>query len=69
MEKHGIHYFFQQTDTNHKMIIVDGPPYAAAEESADQFPPLKHSRGTVRRWTHSYEPQMRRWTTATATIG
>jgi type VI secretion system secreted protein VgrG len=26
MEKHGIHYFFQQTDTNHKMIIVDGPP-------------------------------------------
>ena len=37
MEKHGIHYFFQQTDTNHKMIMVDGPPYAAAEESPISF--------------------------------
>ncbi len=42
MEKHGIHYFFQQTDTNHKMIMVDGPPYATAEEFTDQFPPLDH---------------------------
>ena len=56
MEKHGIHYFFQQTDTNHKMIIVDGPPYSAAEESPVTFHRSKDSRGTVRRWTHSYEP-------------
>jgi type VI secretion system VgrG family protein len=63
MEKHGIHYFFQQTDTNHKMIMVDGPPYAAAEESPISFHRSKSSRGTVRRWTHSYQPQMRRWTT------
>ena len=62
MEKHGIHYFFQQTDTNHKMIIVDGPPYSAAEESPVAFHRSKDSRGTVRRWTHSYEPQIRKWT-------
>jgi Rhs element Vgr protein len=62
MEKHGIHYFFQQTDTNHKMIMVDGPPYATAEESPISFHRSTTSRGTVRRWTHSYEPQMRRWT-------
>jgi type VI secretion system VgrG family protein len=61
MEKHGIHYFFKQTDTNHKMIIVEGPPYPAAEESPISLHRSKNSRGTVRRWTHSYQPQMRRW--------
>ena len=61
MENHGIHYFFQQTDTNHKMIIVDGPPYAAAEELPISFHRSKNSRGTVRRWTHSYDPRTRRW--------
>ncbi len=61
MEKHGIHYFFQQTDTNHKMIIVDGPPYGAAEESPVSLHRSKNSRGTVRRWTHSYEPRLRKW--------
>ena len=62
MEKHGMHYFFQQTDTNHKMIIVDGPPYTAAEESPISFHRSKDSRGGVKNWTHGYEPQIRRWT-------
>jgi hypothetical protein len=43
------------------MIIVDGPPYAAAEESPISFHRSKNSRGTVRRWTHSYDPRTRRW--------
>jgi type VI secretion system VgrG family protein len=61
MEMHGIHYFFEQTDTNHRMLIVDGPPYTPAEESPISFHRSKNSRGTVRRWTHSYEPRLQRW--------
>ncbi|MBU6498466.1 MAG: type VI secretion system tip protein VgrG [Rhodospirillales bacterium] len=62
MEQHGIHYFFEQTDVNHKMIIVDGPPYKVNEDSPVAFVRSKDARGGVRTWTHAYTPQLRRWT-------
>lgn len=62
MEQHGIHYFFEHTDTNHKMIIVDGPPYSVNENSPVAFVRSKDARGGVRSWTHSYTPQLRVWT-------
>jgi type VI secretion system secreted protein VgrG len=61
MEQHGIHYFFQQTDANHKMIIIDGPPYNVAEESPVSFHGSANSRGGVVHWTHNYEPHLRKW--------
>ena len=62
MEQHGLHYFFEQTDAKQKLIIVDGPPYKLNENSPLSFVPSKNARGQVRSWTHSYDPQLRKWT-------
>jgi len=62
MEQHGLHYFFEQTDTSHKMIIVDGPPYKVNEDSPVSFVTSKDARAEVRGWTHSFDPQLLSWT-------
>ncbi|WP_458094506.1 type VI secretion system Vgr family protein [Roseomonas sp. WA12] len=62
MEQHGLHYFFQQTDVSHKMIIVDGPPYQVCPDSPFAFVPSPDARGIVRSWTHSFTPQLRSFT-------
>lgn len=61
MEQHGLHYFFEQTDTSHKMIIVEGPPYKVNEASPISFVTSKDSRGGVGGWTHKFEPQLSNW--------
>jgi Rhs element Vgr protein len=62
MEQHGIHYFFEQTDVSHKMIIVEGPPYQVSSDSPLAFVRSPNARGGVRSWTHSFTPQLRRFT-------
>lgn len=61
MEQHGLHYFFQQTDGSHKLIIVDGPPYDVSGASPLSFVSSKDSRGEIRGWTHAFDPQLRHW--------
>lgn len=61
MEQHGLHYFFQQTDTSHKLVIVDGPPYDVNEVSPLSFVTSKDARGQIHGWTHSFDPQLRHW--------
>lgn len=62
MEQHGIYYFFEQSDTNHSMIMIDTPGYKVAEESPISFFRSPDSRGGVINWTHSWAPRLRRWT-------
>lgn len=61
MEQHGLHYFFQQTDASHKLVIVDGPPYDVNEVSPLSFVSSKDARGQLHGWTHGFDPQLSRW--------
>lgn len=63
MEQHGLHYFFEQTDKSHKMVIVDGPPYKNNPASPVAFVGgAKNARGSIGDgWKHSFEPQLANW--------
>lgn len=62
MEQHGLHYFFEQTDTTHKMIIVDGPPYKVNAVSPVSFVVSKDARGVIEeKFKHSFDPQLENW--------
>ncbi len=62
MEQHGLHYFFEQSDHSHVMVIVEGPPYKAVDQTPLSFVPSTEARGVVSNWTHSFVPRLKRWT-------
>ena len=63
MEQHGLHYFFEQTDKSHKMVIVDGPPYPNNPASPVAFiGGAKNARGSIGDgWKHNFDPQLENW--------
>ncbi|WP_395707904.1 type VI secretion system tip protein TssI/VgrG [Reyranella sp.] len=63
MEQHGLHYFFEQTDTSHKLFIVDGPPYKNNPASPVAFiGGAKNARGAIGDgWKHNFDPQLENW--------
>ncbi|MFO1158070.1 MAG: type VI secretion system tip protein TssI/VgrG [Reyranellaceae bacterium] len=62
MEQHGLHYFFEQTDSTHKMIIVDGPPYKVNPVSPVSFVASKDARGVIEeKFKHNFDPQLENW--------
>lgn len=63
MEQHGLHYFFEQTETSHKLFIVDGPPYKNNPASPVAFVGgAKNARGAIGDgWKHTFDPQLENW--------
>ncbi len=58
LEKHGIYYYFEHTETDHKMILADDSSYPEAIEKSVRCTPSmgdQMSKDVITSWQHSYE--------------
>jgi Rhs element Vgr protein len=61
MAQHGIHFFFEQTDMSHTMVIVDSVPYTHVKQNPASFHASADSRSIIGSWAHAYDSRLKEW--------